>query len=86
VSANVGSLTLSVLGWLVPFVAIAGGVALWRPAAPRLRTLSDAFAVPLTIAMAARFPERLLGQVILVQPSPDHPSQAGPHGSNSPRK
>jgi hypothetical protein len=45
VSANVGSLTLSVLGWLIPLVAVAAGVALWRPAALRLRTLSDAFAV-----------------------------------------
>jgi hypothetical protein len=45
VSANVGSLTLSVLGWLIPLVAVAAGVALWRPAALRLRTLRDAFAV-----------------------------------------
>jgi hypothetical protein len=45
VSADVGSLTLSVLGWLVPLVAVAAGVALWRPAALRLRTLGDAFAV-----------------------------------------
>ncbi len=45
VSASVGSLTLSVLGWLIPLVAVAAGVALWRPAALRLRTLSDAFAV-----------------------------------------
>jgi hypothetical protein len=45
VSANVGSLTLSVLGWLVPLVAVAAGVALWRPAALRLRTLSAAFTV-----------------------------------------
>jgi hypothetical protein len=45
VSANVGSLTLSVLGWLVPLAAVAAAAALWRPAALRLRTLSDAFAV-----------------------------------------
>ena len=45
VSANVGSLTLSVLGWLIPLLAVAAAVALWRPAALRLRTLSDAFAV-----------------------------------------
>ena len=45
VSANVGSFTLSVLGWLVPLVAIAAGAALWRPAALRLRTLSAAFVV-----------------------------------------
>jgi hypothetical protein len=44
VSSNVGSLTLSVLGWLVPLAAVASGVALWRPAALRLRTLTDAFA------------------------------------------
>jgi hypothetical protein len=43
VSANVGSLTLSVLGWLIPVVALATGVALWRPAALRLRTLATAF-------------------------------------------
>ena len=45
VSANVGSLTLSVLGWLVPLAAVAAGMALWRPAALRLRTLSAAFTV-----------------------------------------
>jgi len=45
VSANVGSLALSVLGWLVPLVAVAAGAALWRPAALRLRTLSAAFGV-----------------------------------------
>jgi hypothetical protein len=42
---SVGSLTLSVLGWLVPLVAVTAGVALWRPGALRLRTLTDAFAV-----------------------------------------
>ena len=53
VSANVGSLTLSVLGWLIPLVAVAAGVALGRPAALRLRTLSDAFAVfPLLCLLA----------------------------------
>jgi len=45
VSGTVGSLTLSVLGWLVPLVAVAAGVALWRPAVLRLRTLHDAFTV-----------------------------------------
>ena len=45
VSANVGSFTLSVLGWLVPLVAVAAGAALLRPAALRLRTLSAAFVV-----------------------------------------
>jgi hypothetical protein len=44
VSANVGSLTLNVFGWLVPVAAVAAGVALWRPAALRLRTLGTAFA------------------------------------------
>jgi hypothetical protein len=45
VSANVGSLTLGVLGWLIPLTALAAAAALWRPATLRLRTLSDAFAV-----------------------------------------
>ena len=45
VSANVGSLTLGVLGWLIPLIALVAGAALWRPASLRLRTLSDAFAV-----------------------------------------
>jgi hypothetical protein len=44
VSSNVGSLTLTVLGWLIPLAAVAAGVALWRPAALRLRTLAGAFA------------------------------------------
>ncbi|MGH3251117.1 MAG: hypothetical protein ACRDOI_33590, partial [Trebonia sp.] len=44
VSSNVGSLTLNVVGWLIPVAAAAGGVALWRPAALRLRTLAAAFA------------------------------------------
>lgn len=48
VSANVGSLTLNFLGWLVPVAALATGIALWRPAALRLRTLTAAFtALPL---------------------------------------
>lgn len=48
VGSNVGTLTLSVLGWLIPVVAVVTVVALWRPAALRLRTLSEAFgAVPL---------------------------------------
>jgi hypothetical protein len=42
--ANVGSLTLNVFGWLIPVAAVAAGVALWRPAALRLRTLGTAFA------------------------------------------
>jgi hypothetical protein len=53
ISANVGSLTLSVIGWLIPVAAAATGVALWRPAALRLRTLADAFeALPLLRLLA----------------------------------
>jgi hypothetical protein len=44
VSANVGSLTRNVFGWLIPVVALAAAVALWRPAALRLRTVAAAFA------------------------------------------
>jgi hypothetical protein len=53
VSANVGSLTLSVFGWFIPVVAVASGAALWRPATLRLRTLADAFAaLPLLAVLA----------------------------------
>jgi hypothetical protein len=53
VSADVDSLSVSVLGWLIPLVAVAAGVALWRPAALRLRTLADAFAaVPVLRVLA----------------------------------
>jgi hypothetical protein len=52
VGSNVGTLTMSVLGWLIPVVAVATAVALWRPAALRLRTLSEAFdAAPLVRAL-----------------------------------
>ena len=52
-SANVGSLTLSVFGWLIPVAAVAAAAALWRPAALRLRTLADAFAaLPLLRVLA----------------------------------
>jgi hypothetical protein len=44
VSSNVGTLTVSVFSWLIPVVAAAAAVALWRPAALRLRLLSRAFA------------------------------------------
>jgi hypothetical protein len=44
VSSNVGTLTVSVFSWLIPVAAVAAGVALWRPAALRLRTLPRAFA------------------------------------------
>ena len=44
VAADVGSLTLSVIGWLIPVAAVLAGVALWRPALLRLRTLAKAFA------------------------------------------
>jgi hypothetical protein len=53
VSANVGSLTLTVFGWLIPVAAVASGLALWRPAALKLRTLADAFAaLPLLAVLA----------------------------------
>jgi len=46
--SNLGTLTVSALGGLIPLVAAAGALALWRPAALRLRTLRDAFdAAPL---------------------------------------
>lgn len=44
VSSNLGTLTVTVFSWLIPVVAAAAAVALWRPAALRLRTLSRAFA------------------------------------------
>ena len=44
VSSNVGTLTVSVFSWLIPVTAVATGIALWRPAALRLRTLAQAFA------------------------------------------
>ena len=43
VSSNVGTLTVSVFSWLIPVTAAAAYVALWRPAALRLRTLARAF-------------------------------------------
>jgi hypothetical protein len=53
VSANVGSLTLNVFGWLIPVAALLAGAALWRPAALRLRTLAVAFAaLPLLRVLA----------------------------------
>ncbi len=46
--ANVSTLTVSVFSWLIPVTAAATALALWRPAALRLRTLAMAFeAVPL---------------------------------------
>jgi hypothetical protein len=44
VSSNVGTLTVSVVRWLIPVAAVAAGVALWRPSSVRLRTLAGAFA------------------------------------------
>jgi hypothetical protein len=45
VSSNIDTLTVSVFSWLIPVVAVAAWLALWRPAALRLRTLPQAFAV-----------------------------------------
>jgi hypothetical protein len=42
--ANAGTLGASVLGWLIPAMAAATALALWRPAALRLRLLPEAFA------------------------------------------
>jgi hypothetical protein len=48
VGSNVGTLTSNDVGWLIPVLVVAAGVALWRPAALRLRTLAKAFeAAPL---------------------------------------
>jgi hypothetical protein len=44
VSSNVGTLTVSVVRWLIPVAAVAAGAALWRPSQVRLRTLPRAFA------------------------------------------
>jgi hypothetical protein len=44
VSSNLGTLTVSVFSWLIPVTVVAAGVALWRPAALRLRTLPRALA------------------------------------------
>jgi hypothetical protein len=47
-SSNVSTLTSNDFGWLIPVLAVVAGVALWRPAALRLRTLANAFeAAPL---------------------------------------
>jgi hypothetical protein len=43
VSSNVGTLTSSDFGWLIPVLAVVTGAALWQPAALRLRTLAKAF-------------------------------------------
>jgi hypothetical protein len=50
--ANAGTLGSSVLGWLIPVMAAATALALWRPAALRLRLLPEAFdASPLLRAL-----------------------------------
>jgi len=43
VGSNVGTLTANDLGWLIPVLTVAAGIALWQPAALRLRTLANAF-------------------------------------------
>jgi hypothetical protein len=43
-SSNVATLTVSAARWLIPVAAVAAAIALWRPAALRLRTLEAAFA------------------------------------------
>jgi hypothetical protein len=43
VSSNVGTLTVSVVRWLIPVAAVTAWVALWRPSSLRLRTLPQAF-------------------------------------------
>jgi hypothetical protein len=42
--SDVGTLTVSVVRWLIPVAAVAAGLALWRPSSLRLRTLPRAFA------------------------------------------
>jgi len=50
--ANTGTLRTGVLGWLVPGMAVAAALALWRPEALRLRSLREAFdAAPLVRAL-----------------------------------
>jgi len=44
VSSNVDTLTVTAVSWLIPVVAVATAVALWRPAPLRLRLLARAFA------------------------------------------
>ena len=41
--SNAGTLTVSVVSWLIPVAAAAAAVALWRPSSLRLRTLPRAF-------------------------------------------
>jgi hypothetical protein len=43
VGSNVGTLTVSVVRWLIPVAAVAAAVVLWRPSSLRLRTLPRAF-------------------------------------------
>ena len=53
-SADVGSLTLSVFGWLIPVAAVLAAAALRRPAALRLRTLAGGFAADPLVRVLAR--------------------------------
>ena len=122
VSSNVGTLTVSVVRWLIPVVAVAAGVALWRPSSLRLRTLPRAFAaapalrtvawlcwlalvigwladdsgvivpaaalpfaVPLVVSAAVQFPLRLLGDAMLVAPSPGPPPPGRGQAKTCPR-
>jgi len=59
--SNVGTLTVSVVRWLIPVAAVAAGVALWRPSSLRLRTLARAFAAAPTLRTVA-----WLGWLVLI--------------------
>jgi hypothetical protein len=52
-TADVGSLTLGPLGWLIPVTAAACAAALWRPGALRLRLLDDAFSAAPDVRLLA---------------------------------
>src|ERR1700722_2186309 len=52
--SNVGTLTVSVVRWLIPVAAVAAWIALWRPSFLRLRTLPQAFAAAPVLRTVAR--------------------------------